>query len=188
MRTKIMNSAILISLLLLISEITPTLCSAGDSGSAPARIAGIRLMPYYTDKGDVRASTDLSDKRLVLKNIVVPADPSGDPLHREKIDSWDVVFGTTVTFVDVMIEASDFDKVSAKSRVKFVATGKGIGRTLASESVLLSAVLVRGAQTLHLPFIVYGTGCEPLEVRVQLLDGSAVSSELSRAVPFSCGE
>jgi hypothetical protein len=145
-------------------------------------------MPYYVDTGAIRESTDLLDKRLVLRNVVIPPGPTGDPLHRQRVEDWDLLFGTTVTFVDVTIATLDVDRVPRQARLSFVATGKTSARTLASQDVLLSAVMVRGTQNFHVPFFVYGTGCEPLELRVELHGVSTVSSELVRTVPFTCGE
>jgi hypothetical protein len=164
------------------------LTSFADASSPPVRIDGIRVMPYYVDQGVVRASTDLLDKRVVLRNVVISPGSAGDPLNRPRIEDWDLPFGTTATFVDVAIAALDVERVPRQLRISFIATGKTSGRTIASQNVLLSAVMVRGVQKFHVPFLVYGTGCEPLELRVQLRDSSAISSELVRTVPFTCGE
>jgi len=163
-------------------------CVAASSNPDQIRIDGIRVMPYYTDQGIVRTSTDLLDERLVLRNIVIPPGPMGDPLHRLRIEDWDIVFGTTAIFVDVTIAGADLIHVSARERVSLLATAKTSARTLASQDVQLSALIVGNSQKLHVPFLVYGTGCEPVELKVQVHNSNASGPEVVRTIPFTCGD
>ena len=186
MHRKTMIVSIAFVVLLNASAIGP--CVAATQDPAPIRIETIRAMPYYTEKGVIRTSTDLFDSRLVLRNVVIPAGPTGDPLHRSRIEDWDIVFGTTAVYVDVMISGAEFGKLPRQARLAFHAEAKTSGRTLASQEVLLSTVTVAGSQSLHIPFLVYGTGCEPVELRVQLHDANASVTEVVRTIPFACEE
>jgi hypothetical protein len=155
---------------------------------ALARIVSVKAMPYYPETGAIRRSTSLFDKRLVLRNIVMPADGIGDPLGRSKIEDWDIVFGTTATYVEVDLESLDFSKLPRSMHVELRARTADTKRELTSQSVALSTLIVGSVRALHVPFFVYGTGCEKLEIRVRLLDGSSVYGETSTMIPFSCGE
>jgi hypothetical protein len=163
-------------------------CIAAGSAPAQLKIDSIRAMPYYVDRGIIRTSTDLFDPRLVLRNVVVPPGSAGDPLHRSRIDDWDIVFGTTATFVAVTIAGADLEQLADKIQVSFSATAVTSGRKLAAQDVMLAPLIVKGSRQTHVPFLVYGTGCEAVELKVHLHDGKAVISHLERTIPFSCGE
>lgn len=159
-----------------------------DQVSALARIVAIKAMPYYPETGVIRRSTDLFDKRLVLRNVVMPEGGAGDPLRRNKIEDWDIAFGTTATYVEVDIESIDFTKLPKSARVEMRARATDTQRDLTTESVALSSLTTSSGRTLHVPFFVYGTGCETLELRVRLLAESNHYGEIVRTIPFSCGE
>lgn len=161
---------------------------AGAAEPAQVRIDGVRAMPYYVDQGVIRSSTDLFDKRLVLRNVVIPPGPSGDPLRRTHIDDWDILFGTTATYVVVTVTTLDPDQLPNQLRLSFVARAKANNRTLLSQDLLLSTLAVRGSARIHIPFLVYGTGCESLELQAQIHEMKTVVSELVRTIPFTCGE
>jgi hypothetical protein len=152
------------------------------------RIESIKPMPYYIDGAGIRESTDLLNDKIVLRNIIIAPESGIDPGRRSRIDDWDVVFGTTITYVDVVLSVLESDKLSSQTRLSFVATGKETARVFASQDILISTVIVGGARELHVPFLVYGTGCEPLELKAHLHDESETWSELVRTIPFGCGE
>ena len=164
------------------------LSAQADQEGVVARIVAVRAMPYYPDTGTIRRSTDLFDRRLVLRNVVFPSGPTGDPLRRNTIEDWDIVFGTTATYVEVEVYSANFDSIPAGTHVEANARVSATGRQLMTSSVSLSGLLTRSGHVLHIPFLVYGTGCEPLEIRVKLLAGSRILGASTKTIPFSCGE
>jgi hypothetical protein len=181
-----MRPFVVAKLLLTASAVGTCIVAAANTGHLS--IDAIRVMPYYVGDGVVRTTTDLLDKRLALRNIIIPTGPTGDPLHRSRIEDWDIVFGTTAIVVDVTVAGADIDRKAAQTRILFRATTKTSGRTLASQDVALSSLTVPGLQRIHVPFLVYGTGCEPLEVKVKVVQTDESASEVVRTIPFSCGE
>lgn len=186
MRSRTMKPAVITTIWLM--ACAHDACIAASPVSAQLRVDSIRAMPYYVDQGVIRTSTDLLDPRLVLRNIVIPQGSADDPLHRSRIEDWDIMFGTTVTLVEVTISGADLEQLADGIRVSLVATAATSDRKLIEQDVLLAAITVRGSRQAHVPFMVYGTGCEPLELKVQLHDGKTVISHLARTVPFTCGE
>jgi hypothetical protein len=161
---------------------------AGATEPIQFRIDAIGAMPYYVDQGVIRTSTDLFDKRLVLRNVVTLPNPSGDPLRRSHIGDWDVLFGTTATYVVVTVTNLDPDELPKRVRLTFVATAKESNRALVAQDLLLSTLMIRGLAKAHIPIFVYGTGCESLELKAQIRNVKKVVSELVRTIPFTCGE
>lgn len=162
--------------------------AGAGSTTEQARIVAVKAMPFYAETGTVRRSTNLFDKRLVLRNVVIPADGTDDPLRRRSIEDWDIPFGTTVTYVEATVESLDFSTLPKTMRVELRARAADTKREIANQSVALSSLIVSGARTLYVPFFVYGTGCEKLEIHVRLLDGPKVHGETTGTIPFSCGE
>ena len=161
---------------------------SADEATKPLRIVAVRAMPYYPGTGSIRRSTDLFDPRLALRNVIIGGDAASDPFQRTKIEDWDIESGTTVTYVDVEIESADFVKVPGSMRIELRGRAADTRREVKTESVLLSGLLGGEGRKLHVPFFVYGTGCEPLELNARLIDGSRVVGEITRTIPFACGE
>lgn len=152
------------------------------------RIGAIRAMPYYAESGVIRQSTDLLDRRLALRNIVMAPSSSGDPLRRPRIEDWDVVFGTTATMVDVEVVGLDAKYENVNTRILLLVTEASSGRVLTKQSVELSSIIVSDARQIHVPFFVYGTGCEPVALKVTIRAGTTDVEHMERTIPFECGE
>jgi hypothetical protein len=166
-----------------------TLTSAFAADTAPVAIAELHAMPYYPAKGVVRRTTDLFDRRLLLRNIIGEPEGGADPLRRDAIADWDIEFGTTATLVEIQLERRVPDAVAASSlHVVFEARAIDSRRLLARQDVLWDAVAPTISRKWTLPFLVYGTGCEPLRIDVRIVSGNRVVDRKSGSIPFSCGE
>jgi hypothetical protein len=170
---------------------TQTGAYAQQSPGRPAlAIRAIRAMPYYPSTGELRRTTDLFDPRLVLRNIIFGAPTGEDPLHRPKIEDWDIKFGTTVTYVEIDVEA-DPGPLIRDGRVIFVeleAKVPNTKRVVSLQRVRLNSLVVAEGKLWRVPFFVYGTGCEKLELNARVVSGTTAYAKETRAIPFSCGE
>lgn len=161
-----------------------------DAATKPLRIVAVRAMPFYPATGEIRRSTNLFDPRLALRNIVVEPSDGRDPLHRARIESWDIPFGTTATYVEVEVETAPTGVSGTRPSlaVELRARAVGTGRQLQLERVSVASIAPSESSSWHVPYMVYGTGCEELEIRVRLMaDDKEIGSEV-HTIPFSCGE
>jgi hypothetical protein len=155
----------------------------------PVEIVGIRAMPYYASTGEIRRSTSLFDRRLVLRNVIIAPADGRDPLNRPTIAEWDIVFGTTATYVEFDLESRVRGAgVPSSLHVEMHAVAVDSRREVQVERVPIASVMPFGQIKWTLPFLVYGTGCERLEITLRVVQDGDVLDELSRTIPFSCGE
>jgi hypothetical protein len=165
-----------------------TRAAVSTTSEAPYASLELKAMPYYLDTGTIRRSTDLFDPRLVLRNIGMSPDGGMDPLHRVTIEAWDIIYGTTVTYVEVnadvvrslpkgqmIVEVIGQAKTSGPIVFRVMVQGSGSTRT-------------RDTRTWTVPAFFYNTGCEPLTVTARMVIGGTAYATLSKTVPFKCGE
>jgi hypothetical protein len=111
-----------------------------------------------------------------------------DPWHRDKIEDWDIVFGTTITYVEAELDSKAHVKVPRDVLIEMLATSEDTGRTVGKKILVASSVMPLGVRTWRVPFLIYGTGCEPLRISVRVTYHGRISSAMSNSIPFSCGE
>lgn len=157
---------------------------AAKSDPAPT-IQALRAMPYYPGTGRIRRTTDLFDTRLALRNVVIEPSDGVDPLHRTKIEDWDVEFGTTVTYVEVDVFLG---QDPPRAVLEIQARAAETGRQIQSQQVPLAVLGPGRAGVVRVPYFVYGTGCEKLQLTARILRDGAPASRVSRTIPFTCGE
>ena len=153
--------------------------------SADATVASIRAMPFYTQTGTIRRTTDLFDPRLALRNVII-----GTPSDRDlgtPIEEWDIQAGTTITYVEVAVSVTSTSPERTSAALEFVARAGTARREIARQRVALREVSA-GRGLRQVPFLVYGTGCETVELSAQILTRGGRSSALRRTIPFTCGE
>ena len=161
-----------------------------ESQTGPFRISAIRAMPYYPATGAIRETTDLFDPRLALRNIILTSPDGSDPIHRSRIEDWDIKFGTTVTYVSVELTLTNTLRSPNQPTtvLELIANAPETGRQMQMERVDLATLGSKHGSTLHVPFFVYGTGCERLAISVRLLELDKAYDSQTRMIPFSCGE
>jgi hypothetical protein len=132
-------------------------------------IQGLRAHFYFQESGRFGTS-DLLDPTRVLWNTPIGGGDAGEP--------------SEVTLVLVEISGPAAKNESA-AQLELIA--RTPSRSLGTQSIALSD-LFRRSQALTVPFLIYGSGCEPvsLEARLSNLPGGDV--KLAREIPFQCGE
>ena len=111
---------------------------------------------------------DLLGKSVILWNAI--------------IGEGDVKAPTKATIVLVQVRATGSGE---KDRV-LELVARANGKELIRQSVAVST-FITGKGEAMIPFLVYGTGCEPLELTATLA-GAGKTDSLTRTVPFRCGE
>jgi hypothetical protein len=173
-------------ILLYIPRLSDVMASA-NAGEAMQEfeIEAILAMPYYSTTGEIRNSTNLFDPRLALRNIIIVPSGGQDPMYRKEIKDWDILFGTTVTYVNVKVVA--MTRVKRPPRIELLARNAVTGREIQRQQIDLSRIS-SASNVWYVPFFVYGTGCEELELDVRVFDETKSFASQSRTVPFTCGE
>jgi hypothetical protein len=159
------------------------------SASSGFAITAIRAMPYYPETGTIRRTTDLFDPRLALRNVPIGSASEPDPIHRSTIEDWDIPFGTTATYVEIDVSWSgEGDRLLSAPALEFLAQAGRRGRVLERRRVELAPLLTGPGKIWHIPVLVYGTGCEPVNLRASLIRGTTAFTSQSRTIPFACRE
>lgn len=153
--------------------------------TAPLKIVTIKAMPYYPSTGVIRRSTNLFDPRLALRNVIISG---GDP--RAKIEEWDIVYGTTATYIETVIESASISPATIEPSLRIEMRVRSVDsdRLVKTESVKVISIMSTESRIWYIPFFIYGTGCEKLEITVHLVSDKIIFDETSRTIPFSCGE
>jgi len=161
-----------------------------SAASAPVSVVAIQAMPYYPSTGNIRRSTDLFDRRLALRNVVITPSDGVDPLHRDRIADWDIPFGTTVTYIEAELDSKELDptKFPRDLRIEMQATSLNTRHAVGKQVIVASSVAPSGIRRWRIPFVLYGTGCEPLRISVRVTYREKSLSSLSNTIPFSCRE
>lgn len=162
----------------------------GSAGGPTVTIRALRAMPYYPSTGEIRRTTDLFDPRLALRNIILGSPTGEDPLHRSKIEDWDIKFGTTVTYVEIDVEADPGPLIRDGRMiiVELEARVPNTKRLVSQQRVRLNSLVTAEGKLWRVPFFVYGTGCEKLELNARVVSGTTVYAKETRTIPFTCGE
>lgn len=151
-------------------EICQFLCGAllllTDTAYTDTRhgIHSIHAFPYYHETGKV-GHEDLLEPSMVLWNSVIGEGDVGAP--------------TRVTFVLIHVDALMHD---GSTTLQVVARTSKV--ELLRQSIALAPFL-NGTKQVAIPFLVYETGCEPLEITAALSGQDAPETAI---VPFRCGE
>jgi len=124
---------------------------------------------YFEESGRV-GDHDLFDPSLVLRNT-----PGGEGDASEP---------STVTLITITVSGPHFGG-GATGTIDLRASANG--RLLSRQSVPLSLLFSR-SQSVKVPFLVVGTGCEKLALKARILGVRAKPSEINKTVPFACGE
>ena len=115
-----------------------------------------------------------------------------DDLVPGKLALWNTPFGegdisspSGVTLVMVELERPSSE---LRFTMQLRLTAEANGQPLLKQDLRLG--LFNGdSKTITIPFLIYGTGCETLALRAEILGGEALPERtLSAEVPFGCGE
>lgn len=140
------------------------------AGASGAQVSGLRAYLYFPEKGSF-GSEDLTSGKLVLRNIMIgEGAAAGSPSN------------VTLVLVDL---ATEERPVRFRGLLTFRASAGG--EPLAERQVDTRHFHAESGKV-TLPFLVYGTGCEPLELSAELARDGEAPSRLARRVDFVCGE
>jgi hypothetical protein len=138
-------------------------------GAEHPRITALRAYLYYHVKGDF-SQQDLLSGHMALWNVIGGAGDADAP--------------SSAILALVTVQHSmrlDRNVPSVKLSVRYG------NRTTSNQTVSLAPFAnVKGE--MHIPFLIYNTGCERLQVTATLLIGSRNLHSLTRTADFKCGE
>lgn len=133
------------------------------------QITNIRAFLYYHGKGEF-SQQDVLSGQMALWNVIIGAGDADAP--------------SRATLVLVAVKAPsrpDRNFPAVRLTVKYA------NRTTLDHEVSLSS-FANGQMTLQVPFLIYNTGCERLQITAALRVGTRVLNSLSRTAEFKCGE
>jgi hypothetical protein len=140
------------------------------SVAAPAQADGaldkVTTHLYYHETGAV---DDREASALTLWNTIVGEGDATGP--------------SSAIFVRATVSGAETLTAGAVELV--VSAGK---KRLSRQRVSLDAYAATRGQPMTVPFVLYGTGCESLAVKVTLLAGKKTVATRQLVLPFSCGE
>jgi len=146
--------------------------SAIAESEQPARyrVAEIRAHSFYPVRGEFD-ERDLFDPTLVLRNVIGGEGDAKDP--------------TEITLVLVTIEGPSFVS-GTKGAVELQANAPGASPP--RQSIPFHS-LFSEENRITVPFLIHGTGCEPLalEARITGVAGDPPAPKKA-TIPFHCGE
>jgi hypothetical protein len=146
---------------------------AGEAKPAVTRteIISLRAFLYYHEKGEIDAR-DILTAGIALRNVIIG---EGDALGRS---------GAVLVLVGVK-HRDLTSKVPPTIIIRLTAAaGK---RILVKQDVPLRTFFSE-RETIEVPFLVYGIGCERVEMTASFVEGSRIVHSLSRTAEFRCGE
>lgn len=135
------------------------------------RITSLRAFLYYQEKGEF-SREDVFSGRVALRNVIIGAGHDKGPS-----DAMLVLVGVKHSVFGYKSRPSTLIKLIVKTGKKTVTAQEVPLRSFWSER-----------PTIEIPFIVYRTGCEPLEIIAMLVEQKKVLSSLSHTAEFNCGE
>ena len=141
-------------------------------GSAKYSVAAIHAHFYFHSTGEISPTDLLDGKPHALWNTIIGAGEAGKPS------------GAILVLVD--LTGPTFANIDGKLTLK-AAEGEKI---LLGQTVSLK-IWFREGQKVVIPFLVYDTGCNKLEITATLEDLPAKmvdTGTLKKVVPFECGE
>jgi hypothetical protein len=140
------------------------------SGTRPYTVGAIRAFFYYEEKRAF-GSEDLLSGKLALRNV-----PTG---------GGDAESASNATLITVDVAGPGFPTKGAETLRVVVHSGKMM---ILDQKVPLNLFFSHSGR-LSVPFIAYGTGCEPLRITATLEAGRRQgSTPVIGTVPFTCGE
>lgn len=183
-------------LLTCLATVLAICAAAGAQTGSPAapQIKSMRAMPYYPATGEIARNIDLFNRKLALTGLGCCSPLDKNPYRRKAkdhvIDENTIESGTTSVYVDVeVLWENQFVDPKANNVVVRLEAKTATGRILTKQDVSLASIAMPpGAWAWHVPFLVYGTGCEAITLTASgLVDGKSVGA-LSRSIPFLCVE
>jgi hypothetical protein len=134
------------------------------------RVAEIRAHSYYPVRGEFD-ERDLFDPTLVLRNVIGGEGDAKDP--------------TKITLVLVTIDGPSFlSGTNGSVDLKARAAGASPGE----QSMPFWSIFSKGTRV-TVPFLIHGTGCDPLELEARITGVSGDPPAPKKAtIPFHCGE
>jgi hypothetical protein len=148
---------------------------APAKGVAPKTITSLRAFLYYHEKGEF--SKDIWSEGIV---------PGAFVLYNVEIGAGDAAGRSSAMLVLVGVkpipsvrgpQPSTLVRLTVRAEKKIVFTTETRLASFFSEQ-----------PSIQIPFIVYRTGCEPLEITAALIDQKKIVNTLSRTAQFLCGE
>lgn len=143
--------------------------SSRSSSTPPYKIAAIKAMLFYEDKGtfsrDVLAKPDFT----FWNTIIGEGDAEGPS-------------NSTMVLVEVTGKASSNGPAPLR-KVEFSAVASG--KILLKRTTAIG--LAEDTGKFYAAFWLYDTGCHPVKVTARIV-GQPQTSAVSRTIPFACGE
>jgi hypothetical protein len=139
--------------------------AAGFNGET--RIQGMSAHLYYQETGTIDPR-DLISGKLVLWNTIIGAG--------------DARASSVATYVLVELQ---IDRQKPPKTLEFKARA---GEKILAEKSMAVGDFFTDTSAVVIPFIVYGTGCQALELTARLAGDATPRGSLTRTVNFACGE
>ena len=149
--------------------VVPELGAAEAKNGGAYSIRAVRAYFFFQESGRF-GSLDLLDPSRVLWNTPIGGGDEGEP--------------SEATLVLVELSGPAFDR-NPTGKLELIA--RTSTRELNRQSTQLSQLFAR-AQKLMVPFLVLGSGCEPVRLEVRLSGVVASEQTVVREIPFQCGE
>jgi hypothetical protein len=131
----------------------------------------------------VRRDLDLFEPKYLLWNIIIGGDDCGEECLPE------IPGRTTITMVEVEITAEGERNWKSSAAIELRVRAGESRRSLTTQHVRLSGIVVGEKRKWFVPFTLYHTGCEELEVSAAVIQGGrAVQKPIAKTILFKCGE
>jgi hypothetical protein len=148
----------------------PAITAADAATSVQKDIIAMRGFLYYHQKG-IFDKEDIFSGRVNLRNVIMASNiegPSGAML---------VLVRTRYPLSTSKLPNTTFVKLSLKDKK----------RELSAQQIPLKSFFSE-KETVEIPFIVTGLGCDDFEVTASLIEQNKVISRMSRSAGFYCRE
>lgn len=139
-----------------------------QSTATTSRMEGVRAFLFYNDRATFSLNV-IDNPNFVLRNVIIGEGAAEGP--------------SNATFVTVTTQGPPGTSGHA--------TGVQLIATVGSRQLLLRTIpigIFSSAGSYVAGFWLYGTGCEPVTLRVRIIRGSARSATMTKTIPFTCGE
>ena len=145
----------------------PLLASAGAAPQVV--ISDIQVKLFYDNSG--RFSANLAQKKdLALWNVVI-----GEGVGVDGPSNNTLLLVTVTGTPKGYFEKLRLHVLAKTEKATLVEREDGVG-------------IFNSAGNWYAPFLLYGTGCEPVTVTAQLVAGETRSAPVTFTIPFECGE
>jgi len=155
----------------------PVPAKAHDGAPAPSQysVKNISAYPWCHGKGKV-GDQDFLTKKFVTRNV--PFSSPGEVLEG------DVECPASITLVVAEIRQPPED---GRKPATLTLTAKSSGRLLAHQT-FHGNFFPHDFTTIYLPMLIFGTGCELVEVEAKASIGKKVVGSMKKTIEFYCGE